>query len=205
MRSSSRESIAIKGRLTRVSVALEDPEGDAPKARSHIKDLQRRAFERGVAVEREQWTKRVDAFLKGAEARLLAVETARTQDLARIEDFAVRLALYAAERITGAMVDAGHHNVKRLVEDALAEIGAAKTTARIEVRLHPDDHHQIVAGLAERGAPRVFERVTLMPDAAQKRGSFVVEDAETVFYASLAERLESMRVKLTDRAREAHA
>jgi flagellar biosynthesis/type III secretory pathway protein FliH len=203
--SSSRDVIKFSTAPKRVLLALADPASDGAPGRSHIKDLQRRAFERGVAVEREQWTKKIEKLAAQVSSHVQSSIMQRTASTGEIEEFAVRLALVIAEDLTRAAVDESRHDVRAMVAEVVAEIGGRGVPKRLEIRMHPDDHAHLVAAMAEKPAERSWAEATLIPDSSLARGSFIVTDEDSSFYSIMSERLEGLRTRLLDSARTAHA
>ena len=205
MSSSSRERIVLKRRLTGVRLALTDVPGGGPSGHSRLKEVQRRAYERGVAHEREQWTKKLDRLAAEVAAERADAGRRRAAEAAEIESFAVRLAAQVAEKLVHGAVAAGRHDVRAMVADLLEQLSLAESAPGPEIRMHPDDHAHLVASLAERPASRPLDAAALVPDPGVTRGSFLLRTEDTTLYSVLSERLESLRARLLDVAKGAHA
>lgn len=172
------------------------PAADARRRHFDIKELQRRAFERGRAVERERLagpTKAlIDRLAQEADAR------ARTEvdDRSRVEDFAVSLALAVAERLTHALVAHREHDVRAMVQELLERSSAGgEANEELQLALEPDDH----ARLVEMGIS-LPEGLTLTGDASLAPGDLRLRGRHHETWARLSERLESVRHEFVEEA-----
>lgn len=201
MSSSSREKIVFRKKPIDVVIAVTEQPGKGPKPHSRLKELQRRAFERGAELERKEWTKKLEKLT----ADIAALQKARADEKvaadAEMREFAVRLASYTIEKLVHATVEEGRHDPKKMIEDVLAELRPREIDSRIEIHLNPDDHAHLLAALAEGSVSRSLAGAFLVADRTIARGSFVVHDDEATIYSMLSERLESLRTRLIEAAR----
>ncbi len=178
-------------RLLAVSAAAAPAVSPGAAARAaEVKEIQRRAFERGRAVEAAEWSHRLEKLLGALAAAEAELRRAREADRRSAEAFAARLAAVAAERLVHAVVEEGRHDIRAMVQGVLAEVGVAPGDEGVRVRLNPEDHALLTtwgqAAPAEDG-------IAWTPDPAMPRGSFEVSHRGIDFYASLTERLEAVR------------
>jgi flagellar biosynthesis/type III secretory pathway protein FliH len=165
------------------------PQRSGP-ARFDLKEIQRRAFERGQAVERERGSRAFAALCAELREQVAAQAAAREDDRRRVEEFATRLALVVAEKLTFATIDAASHDVAGLVRTLLGELGApAEETVRI--RLSPGDHGLLLESAA-RGELNI-EGLEISPDQALQSGSAVLATDEVEYWSDLNDRIERLR------------
>ena len=157
-----------------------------------VKDLQRRAYERGRAHATEEQGVALAAAIEALSRAAAATREACEQLLNEGSAFAVRLACVMTEELVGRALDAEHHDVRSLLDRSLAELfpdGLPET--RITLRGHPDDLARLAAPLREKGGT-----IELRPDSEAARGAFRVECQDLLFETSVLDRLEQMRERL---------
>lgn len=200
--SSSKAVIKLQRPLRDVTLVLHDGSTTA-EARSgapsgfDLKTLQRRAFERGVAVERDASTKRLHAVVQGLESAVADLASRSRHDRRELEEFAVRLACLVAGRVTGTIVDEGAHDVLATVREVLAEVAGCEPDETPTVALCGDDLARLLDAMGDEARPAfaLVEDATLAPGDVRVRGS------EVDYHATLSERLEALREKLVEEAR----
>ncbi len=159
-------------------------------ARFDLKEIQRRAFERGRSLEREQGSRAFAALCEELQAQLAAQNAAREADRRRVEEFAARLALAVAEKLTFTTIDSAAHDVAGLVRTLLSELGtAAEETVRI--RLSPGDHGLLLE-TAARGELST-EGLEITADQDLGPGSAVLATDEVEYWSDLNDRIERLR------------
>lgn len=156
-----------------------------------IKDIQRRAFERGVTVERAKYSATLNELLALVKAQAEAVQQGIEADRERIEGFAVRLALQVAEKLTRSIVDAEAHDVVAMVKDLMREVDSDTKSKGITLRLNPRDHAAVVE--AADATQIDVTGINLVTDPATPMGSPVLVGGDTEYYADLTERLAEIR------------
>jgi flagellar biosynthesis/type III secretory pathway protein FliH len=166
-----------------------------------IKEIQRRAFERGVAVERAKYSTTLSELLSLVKAQAISIQEGREADRKRIEDFAVRLALQVAEKLTRSIVDAESHNVVAMVKDMMREVDSETKSKGITLRLNPRDHAAVVE--AADATQISLIGVDLMTDPATPLGSPTMTGGDTEYYADMAERLTEIRNAMIEESADA--
>jgi flagellar assembly protein FliH len=140
---------------------------------AHLAALEREAFAKGFAQgERagaEASGERSEAMLRRLTETLDELTTVRAEMIRQTERQMVHLALAIARRIVGREVSLDPDLLLAMARVALERLG---DTARVTIRLHPDD-------FAASGATRVSEstgsNVTMVADPRLSRGACRVE------------------------------
>jgi flagellar biosynthesis/type III secretory pathway protein FliH len=136
-----------------------------------LKEVQRKAFERGRRYEREQVAAEVGALLARLEESVQALDAMRAAEKADAARFAVEIATAVVEELVGSAIRTGAHDAGRLaasmLEEALPGIGAGP----IELAVNPADRDAL-ADFATRGAPpAVIGRLQIVSDPALPRAA----------------------------------
>ncbi len=116
-----------------------------------LKDLQRRAFERGCEFERRAIATRFSGLLVSLERAIEQLEHDRATDRAACATFAVEVALGVADQLVGSAVRDGAHDVRKIVETLLHEALPALGDAALVVALNPADLSDLEALRAQTG------------------------------------------------------
>jgi hypothetical protein len=197
--------VPVNRRLVSVRLRADAPARPAPEdpriPATEVKELQRKAFERGRAVEAAEWTHRFSKLLEQLGRAQRSLEEAREEDRRDAETFAARLAALAAEKLLRVLVDDGRYDVVSMVRAVLDEIGFAASGPGVKVRMHPDDHAALAAALRAEPGQVFAGGIEWAADPAVPKASFDVSAGGTEFYAHLAERLEVLRALWVEESR----
>jgi len=166
-----------------------------PLILTDVKEMQRKAFERGREVERKESGDLLRAAASHLAEAFHDLHRARLSDAAELGDFAVKLACVVAEALTGRIVEADEHDVRGLVDKVLAEALPEMKDDEIRLYGHPEDVSRLALHF-ERSD--LSPRITLVPDQRMKRGEYCLRGGEVEFYSGIHERLEAMRMKLLE-------
>ncbi|MCB9834128.1 MAG: hypothetical protein H6807_16825 [Planctomycetes bacterium] len=187
----------FKRRPAVIKLALHDgSDGPEPHlgGRFNLKELQRRAFERGQAVEREHGSRAFAALCARLEAQARTQTEARENDRRRLEEFATRLALMVAEKLTYSRIATGEHDVAAMVRELLGELGPAAEGAPVKLRLFPGDH-ALVLEAAARGE-LALDGIAVTADPTIGAGCAVLATDEVEYWSMLNDRIERLRQEL---------
>jgi flagellar assembly protein FliH len=140
---------------------------------AHFAALEREAFSKGYAqgehAGAEAAGERGEAMLHRLTQTLDELTTVRTDMIRQTERQMVQLALAIARRIVQREVSLDPDLLLAMARVALERLG---DTARVTVRLHPED---FAAARAERVAELTSSNVTIVADARLSRGGCRVE------------------------------
>jgi flagellar biosynthesis/type III secretory pathway protein FliH len=156
-----------------------------------VKELQRRAFERGSTVEREAWTGRLDRLLATLEGQVERQNTHYEDAREEIIAFAVGLAMAATERLLGCVVGADNHDPRSIVDNILGEIEAGGGRGSVQIHMHPDDYRRVGTSADDRPLDGAMQ-VQLVSDPSLSRGNFQTHGDEVSHFATLSKRLQAM-------------
>jgi flagellar assembly protein FliH len=149
------------------------PAEPGPDVQARVAALEREAFTTGYAQgERagmEAGTKRADAMLRRLSETLQELEELRRSMIRQTEQQVVQLALAIAKRILRHEVVADQDLLCAMARVALDRLG---DSAPATIRLHPDDHANVVA---RHGGQWGGTHVTLKSDSSVSRGGCLVE------------------------------
>ncbi|HYC76230.1 MAG TPA: FliH/SctL family protein [Planctomycetota bacterium] len=149
------------------------PQTAAPAAgvtAPELKEMQRRAFERGVAFARHKFAERLDAALAAVDASRRELEASRAAERPAVAAFAVELAVGLAEEMTGCTLRAGRHDVRAAVEAAVAEALPTAAGAPLIAHLNPEDLAELEQAVAVRPLQAAAD-ATLRGDPTLRRGA----------------------------------
>jgi flagellar biosynthesis/type III secretory pathway protein FliH len=175
----SRERMAMPRGIVALRAVAAPPPGSAPAeaprciplAPLELKEIQRRAFERGRAVEREELAARLGALLAALAASAGELDAARSADRGHLARFGVEVALAAAGDLVGSAVKSREHDVRAqvsaLLEEALPGIGPGA----IQVAVNPADLEALSDLCGPGVPPAVAGRVVLAGDAGLAPGA----------------------------------
>ncbi len=196
-----RESLRLPRPVANVRLSVTDSrKGPAgPKRGVTIKELQRRAFERGRAVEREESAGLVRAISQRLDESTVRHLEALRQDREQIEEFAVKLALLVARKAVKTALDSEGVDVEVLVSDALSEIDFSSRKGGVTVQLHPSDHALLLPIIA--GGEWDPREVVFEENASLNRGDVRITAGHAEFFSSVMERLGNMERELTREAK----
>ncbi len=196
-----RESLRLPRPIANVRLSVADSQkGPAgPKRGITIKELQRRAFERGRALEREESAGLVRAITRKLDETVTRHLEALRADRERIEDFAVKLALLVARKAVKTALDSEGVDVGVLVRDALSEIDFSARKGGVTVHLHPSDHALILPIVA--GGEWDPREVVFEEDPSLNRGDVRIVAGHAEFYSSVMERLSNLERELIREAK----
>jgi flagellar biosynthesis/type III secretory pathway protein FliH len=161
-----------------------------------LKEIQRRAFERGQARERETFTGALAGLLESlaeAGAKLDAMRAEERRNLAR---FGVEVAMAVARHVVGTAVAAGSHDPKALVEALLEEALPGLGTGPLQVAVSPADLTAL-EDFAGAGAPAsVAGRIRVVADPALPRAACRIRSGGAETLADPEMRLAAIGEKL---------
>jgi flagellar assembly protein FliH len=162
---------------------------------AELKDLQRRAYERGADLTRGELAQRFDRAMADLERTRAALEEERRALREAAGGFVVELALGLAEEMLGAALRDGRHDVRALVEAATKEALPIADAGPLTASLHPDDLAELEQALALR--PLSLARdVELRADPALKRGACRVSSGGAEVSADPAERFKTAAARV---------
>jgi flagellar biosynthesis/type III secretory pathway protein FliH len=178
------------------AVAGSAPEGCVQVPPTELKEIQRRAFERGRACEREAFADRLAGLLGGLADARQAVDAMRAEERRNLARFGVEVALAVAKSVVGRAVDAGAHDVKALVDSLLEEALPGLGTGPLQVAVSPADLAAL-GDFAGAGAPAsVAGRVQVVSDPALPRAACRIRSGGAEILADPALRLAAIGEKL---------
>jgi flagellar biosynthesis/type III secretory pathway protein FliH len=175
------------------------PAGGFALRACELKDLQRRAFERGRAFEREHAVLALQGLLAGLEGAIKALDELRAAERRDVAQFAVLVALAAAEELVGSAVRSGGHDVRGLVDAMLEEALPGIGQGPVEVAVNPDDLGALTGLAGPEAPPELSGRVRVAGDPALPRaacrvragGAEILSDPR-LRLAAMAERLRAV-------------
>jgi flagellar biosynthesis/type III secretory pathway protein FliH len=151
--------------------AAATPSGCVPLPALALKEVQRRAFERGREVERERAAEEIAHLLAKVEEAVAALDAMRAAERAECARFAVEVATAVAAELVGAAAASGAHDVARgaeaMLEEALPGLGGGP----IELAAHPADLDALSEWAGRKAPPATTGRLRLVPDPDLPRGS----------------------------------
>ena len=137
---------------------------------AELKDLQRRAYERGAELARVELAKSFDDALKETLKARSALEAERKALREAAGGFVTELAIGLAEEMLGAALRDGRHDVRRLVEAAVAEALPVADAGPMTAALHPDDLAELEQAIALKPLSAARD-VELRGDPGLRRGA----------------------------------
>jgi len=164
--------------------------------RFNMKEIQRRAFERGVSVERAKYSATLKELLDLVRDQADQIREAMLTDREKIEGFAVKLAVSVAEKLTCTMVTDGSYDVVAMVRTLLEEVDSTTRSNGLVLKLNPDDHQAVLEG-AENTALNL-DGIEAVADAMIPKGSPHLIGGDTEYYADMKERLEQLKSTLIE-------
>ena len=124
MPSSSSETVRFTRRLADARIGAQDGRSGEAPGRFGMKEIQRRAYERGVEVERRRFASSLSGMIETVTASVRELEARAAADRAEIAEFATRLGLAVAEKILVRAIDEAEYDIPGIVAAMLEEIGA---------------------------------------------------------------------------------
>lgn len=201
---SSSETITFRRKPAGMKLALYDldtgPGQDPP--RLDIKELQRRAFERGVALERQQSSTLLHGIAQQLETAAREIEQRRAQDRAAVEEFSVKLGMMVAQRLVGTTIEEGRHDPAAMVREIIDAAVPDAVDGPVRVLVHPDDHVRLLS-IDEGTEEPLPAAVELVPEPAMERGSFRVEYGDNEYWSHMNERIAALSARLLQEAEDA--
>ncbi len=183
---------------------------------AELKDLQRRAFERGCEFERKNLDSRFNAMIVDLERAAEALAHQREDERKLTAQFAVEVALGVAEILVGNAVRQSAHDVKKMVDTVLHEAVPSIGDQAVIVALNPADLAELEVvraqsrasgGEAANALSDSWSRVRLHADAGVPRAGCQVRaggaELSTDVHARLSvigERLRAMALEDRDDA-----
>ncbi len=203
MRNSSNNQVVFRKAPSDFVLAVCDvpsAEGSA-RRRFDMKEVQRRAFERGVGVERAKYSATLKAMLDLVKSQSDQLQTGLIADRQRIEAFAVRLALQVAENLTRRTIDQNQHDVVQMVKDLLEEVDSDTKGRGLTLKLNPADHTALLDAAANTEIS--LSEIDVVPDPQTAIASPRLIGGDTEYYANMNERLEQIRGSLIEESQHA--
>ena len=197
--------ISFKTAPSNFLIAVSDaPNPEGPKRRRFdMKEVQRRAFERGVAVERAKYSKTLGEMLELVKTQSAQLESDMISDREKIEAFAVRLSLLVAENLTRTIIDQDQHDVVQMVRDLLDEVDGETRGKGLVLKLNPADHGALLDAAANTEID--ITGIETVPDPQTEVASPRLIGGDTEYYAKLTERLEQIRSSMIEESQQVHA
>ncbi len=184
-------------------VAAQDA-GSAPEEqgnRFNMKEIQRRAYERGVSVERAKYSGTLKEILELVRGQAEQIKEAMVTDREKIESFAVKLAVGVVEKLTCTLVDEGRYDVVAMVSALLDEVDNDTRSNGLTLKLNPHDHQAILEGAENTGIS--LDGIDIVADAMIPKGSPHLVGGDTEYYADMNERLEQLSKTLIEESHHA--
>lgn len=161
---------------------------------AELKELQRRAFERGAAAARAELAAKFDAAFADLRRAKEACERERRAERDAAGPFAVELALGLADEVVGATLRDGRHDVRGLVETAVDEALPLADGSPLVAELHPEDLARLEQILALR--PLAAGAVVLRANPSAPRGSCRVAAGGAEVACDPAERMRAAAARV---------
>jgi len=162
-----------------------------------LKELQRKAYERGYAHAVEQRGASMEAASSALTEAAEALRAARARDEEELAGFAVRLATTIAEQLVGEVIDQGEHDVNEMVRRVLDAVMPEVDEGTAELHGHPEDLELLPTTLLH-GSTALKRH----GDPSMDRGSFRVHAGDIEFYSGVEERLSAIRDRLIQETRD---
>jgi flagellar biosynthesis/type III secretory pathway protein FliH len=175
-----------------------------PLAPQELKDIQRRAFERGRAVEREELAGRLGSLLEELASAAQALDAARKADREHLARFGVEVAMAAAATLVGSAILARTHDVRAQVDLLLEEALPATGPGSIQVAVNPADLEALSDLTGPGGPPAVAGRLTLAGDPPLPQGACRIRAEGGEFLAEPKVRLAAIAARLRTMAASEH-
>jgi flagellar biosynthesis/type III secretory pathway protein FliH len=170
-----------------------------------LKEMQRRAFERGRACERAEFGEKVAGLLENLAAAGAKLDAMRDEDRRNLSRFGVEVAMAVAEHVVGAAVAASVHDPKALALALLEEALPGLGNGPIQVSVNPADL-EALGDFAGAGAPTaVAGRIQVIADPELLRAACRIRSGGAEVLADPALRLAAIGEKLRSIAASAHA
>lgn len=167
-----------------------------------IKEIQRRAFERGQAVAHAALDAQLGKLMAALDRAVADLGAARLRDHAELESFGVELAMTVAAQVVGEAVRTGACDVRALamsvIEEALPGLGAGE----VRLLVNPEDLASLGAFASSRDSREGRIRVAADPDVG--RGGCRLEAAGAEVIADPKARLAAIAERLRAVAAEKH-
>jgi flagellar biosynthesis/type III secretory pathway protein FliH len=176
-----------------------------PLAPPELKEIQRRAYERGRAVEKEELAARLGSLLDQLASAAQALDAARKADREHLARFGVEVAMAAAGTLVGAVVQSKTHDVRAqvdlLLEEALPGIGPGS----IQIAVNPADLQALSDLTGPGGPPAIAGRLTITGDPELPQGACRIRAEGGEFLADPEVRLAAIAERLRTMAAAEHA
>lgn len=130
----------------------------------------------GFAAGQGAWADRFAPLLRRLEEELVSLAEFRRELMQKLEDHIVELAVAVSRKLLFEEVDEGRHKASAMVRGILQSLDARPDSLGIRIRLHPDDHAEIVQ--ATREDPEKFgdlAHVDFVPDGNMRQASFAID------------------------------
>ncbi len=130
----------------------------------------------GYYAGQEAWAKHFGPLIQEVERGLAELEAFRSQLMKKLEENIVELALAVARKLLHHEIDEGRHRASDMVRGILTSLDVGPDGGTIRIRLHPDDHAEILSLSKER--PDDFGEwnyLELVPDESMKRAQFSID------------------------------
>jgi flagellar biosynthesis/type III secretory pathway protein FliH len=178
---------------------VESPAAAGGLTALELKDLQRRAFERGVETARAEAAEAFGGLLDALRGAVDDLFAARKIEREAMQGFAVELAIGLAEEMTGAALRDGRHDLRALVESAAAEALPFVDDAATTAYLSPDDLSAVEQLVALRPLS-IGRDATFRADPSLPRGACRVVCGGAQVTCDPSERLKTAAKRLRDLA-----
>jgi flagellar biosynthesis/type III secretory pathway protein FliH len=175
-----------------------------PLSPVELKDIQRRAFERGRTVERDELAASLGTVLARIADAAALLESARRADREYLGRFGVEVALAAASQIVGAAVASKEHDVRAQVEALLEEALPATGPGALQIAVNPADLETLSSLAGPGGPPGLAGRLTLAGDASIAPGACRIRAGGAEFLADPKARLVAIADRLRTMAASEH-
>jgi len=118
-------------------------------------------FLAGYRAAQDEWASRFVPLVDRFEAQLVQTETFRRDLYRTVERHVLDLALAVARKLMHQEVSEGRHRASAMIRGILRALDVDEDTAGITIRLHPDDHADILQ-MAREGDP--WPHIEFEPD-----------------------------------------
>ena len=130
----------------------------------------------GYYAGQDEWAKRFGPLIQEVERGLSELESFRAQLMKKLEENIVDLAMAVTRKLLHQEIDQGRYRASAMVQGILTSLDVGPEGGTIRIRLHPDDHAEILSLSKER--PDEFGEwsyLELVPDESMKHAQYSID------------------------------
>lgn len=130
----------------------------------------------GYQAGSAEWARRFAPLIAQLESKLQEVEVFRTELMLKLEEKIVDVALAVAHKLLHQEISEGRHRASEMIRSILGCLDSGPNNSRVAIRLHPDDHAQILQMSVDNPdeSPE-WGHVEFEPDENMPRASFSID------------------------------